>query len=151
MQHAGESGQVTIATNMAGRGTDILLSEKVRALGGLHVVATEMHSSSRIDRQLVGRSARQGDPGSFQFLLSAEDELFRAIKPDQHARGKKQATEEADERGELSRGWFSKFLATQRALEKSHAVQRGRLLQVEQQQTETCRRLGLDPWLELVE
>lgn len=74
---AGEPGGVTIATNMAGRGTDILLGEGVAQLGGLHIIGTERHESRRIDNQLRGRSGRQGDPGSSQFFLSLEDELMR--------------------------------------------------------------------------
>lgn len=72
---AGEPGRITIATNMAGRGTDIKLGQGVAELGGLHVIATERHESGRVDRQLFGRSARQGDPGSAQAFVSAEDEL----------------------------------------------------------------------------
>ena len=72
---AGESGRIVVATNMAGRGTDIKLGPSVRELGGLHVIATEMHESGRIDRQLFGRCGRQGDPGSFEMILSLEDEL----------------------------------------------------------------------------
>ncbi len=78
---AGESGRITIATNMAGRGTDIRLGQGVAALGGLHVIATERHESGRVDRQLFGRNARQGDPGSAQAILSAEDELLRRHLP----------------------------------------------------------------------
>ncbi|HET7579413.1 MAG TPA: preprotein translocase subunit SecA [Bacillales bacterium] len=74
---AGQKGAVTIATNMAGRGTDIKLGEGVKELGGLHIVGTERHESRRIDNQLRGRSGRQGDPGSSQFYLSLEDELMR--------------------------------------------------------------------------
>ncbi|NBU69518.1 MAG: preprotein translocase subunit SecA, partial [Verrucomicrobia bacterium] len=74
---AGERGAVTIATNMAGRGTDIKLSPGVPELGGLHVIGTERHESRRIDRQLRGRCARQGDPGSSQFYISFEDDLMR--------------------------------------------------------------------------
>ncbi|GGE04770.1 protein translocase subunit SecA [Marinithermofilum abyssi] len=74
---AGQRGAVTIATNMAGRGTDIVLGEGVDELGGLHVIGTERHESRRIDNQLRGRSGRQGDPGSSQFYLSFEDDLMR--------------------------------------------------------------------------
>ncbi len=74
---AGERGRVTIATNMAGRGTDIVLGEGVRELGGLHILGTERHESRRIDNQLRGRAGRQGDPGSSRFYLSLEDELLR--------------------------------------------------------------------------
>jgi preprotein translocase subunit SecA len=74
---AGELGRITIATNMAGRGTDIRLGKGVVELGGLHIVATERHESGRIDRQLFGRSGRQGDPGSAQAFVSVEDELIQ--------------------------------------------------------------------------
>jgi preprotein translocase subunit SecA len=74
---AGQHGAVTIATNMAGRGTDIKLGEGVRELGGLYVLATERHESRRVDRQLRGRCSRQGDPGRSRFLVSLEDDLMR--------------------------------------------------------------------------
>jgi preprotein translocase subunit SecA len=72
---AGQPGQITIATNMAGRGTDIKLGRGVAELGGLHVIAAERNESGRIDRQLYGRCGRQGDPGSGQAIVSLEDEL----------------------------------------------------------------------------
>ena len=78
---AGHRGRITIATNMAGRGTDIRLGQGVAAAGGLHVVATERHDARRIDRQLFGRSARQGDPGSAQAYISMEDELLQRYCP----------------------------------------------------------------------
>ena len=74
---AGQKGHVTIATNMAGRGTDIVLGEGVKELGGLHILGTERHESRRIDNQLRGRAGRQGDPGSSRFYLSLEDNLMR--------------------------------------------------------------------------
>jgi preprotein translocase subunit SecA len=79
---AGEAGRITIATNMAGRGTDIKLGRGVAELGGLHVIATERHESGRIDRQLFGRCARQGDKGSAQAYMSADDELLRRFMPE---------------------------------------------------------------------
>lgn len=79
---AGEKGHVTIATNMAGRGTDIKLGEGVRELGGLYVIGTERHESRRIDNQLRGRSGRQGDPGRSKFFLSLEDDLMRIFASD---------------------------------------------------------------------
>ncbi|THF80772.1 preprotein translocase subunit SecA [Cohnella fermenti] len=79
---AGQHGTVTIATNMAGRGTDIILGEGVAELGGLHIIGTERHESRRIDNQLRGRAGRQGDPGSSQFYLSMEDELMRRFGAD---------------------------------------------------------------------
>lgn len=79
---AGESGAVTIATNMAGRGTDIKLNDESKKIGGLHIIGTERHEARRIDNQLRGRSGRQGDPGSTQFFVSLEDELMRRFGGD---------------------------------------------------------------------
>ncbi|MFV1958364.1 MAG: preprotein translocase subunit SecA, partial [Planctomycetota bacterium] len=79
---AGQPGRVTIATNMAGRGTDILLGPRVAERGGLHIIGTERHESRRIDNQLRGRAGRQGDPGSSQFFLSLEDDLMRIFAPE---------------------------------------------------------------------
>jgi preprotein translocase subunit SecA len=73
---AGEAAAITVATNMAGRGTDIKLTDAVRERGGLHVILTEFHESARVDRQLFGRCARQGDPGTVEAIISLEDELF---------------------------------------------------------------------------
>ena len=77
VSHAGEAGTVTIATNMAGRGTDIKLDDEARAAGGLRIIGTERHESRRIDNQLRGRSGRQGDPGESRFYISLEDDLMR--------------------------------------------------------------------------
>src|SRR5207237_1988482 len=74
---AGQPSAVTIATNMAGRGTDIVLGSTVAAAGGLHIIGTERHESRRIDNQLRGRAGRQGDPGSSRFFISLEDDLMR--------------------------------------------------------------------------
>jgi preprotein translocase subunit SecA len=81
---AGQRGQITVATNMAGRGTDIKLAAGVAQLGGLHVLATEPHGSGRVDRQLFGRAARQGDPGSAEMFCCAEDDLF--VRHARHSR-----------------------------------------------------------------
>ncbi|MFM9028287.1 MAG: preprotein translocase subunit SecA, partial [Bacteroidota bacterium] len=83
---AGLAGTVTIATNMAGRGTDIKLGEGVKAAGGLAIIGTEKHDSRRVDRQLRGRSGRQGDPGSSQFYVSLEDDLMRLFGSERIAR-----------------------------------------------------------------
>ena len=85
IQNAGLPGAVTIATNMAGRGTDIKLGPGVRDVGGLHIVGTERHEARRIDRQLRGRAGRQGDPGSSKFFLSLEDDLLRLFGSDRIA------------------------------------------------------------------
>jgi preprotein translocase subunit SecA len=82
IEKAGQKGAVTVATNMAGRGTDIILGKDVPALGGLHVIGTERHESRRIDNQLRGRAGRQGDPGSSQFFVSLEDDLMRIFGSD---------------------------------------------------------------------
>ncbi|MEP7221155.1 MAG: RNA helicase SecA [Novosphingobium sp.] len=78
---AGELGAVTVATNMAGRGTDIILSAEARAAGGLHVILTAFHETARIDRQLYGRAGRQGDPGSGEAISAADDELYSKFSP----------------------------------------------------------------------
>ncbi len=86
VEEAGKSGVVTIATNMAGRGTDIKLTPEVKAAGGLAIIGTERHDSRRVDRQLRGRAGRQGDPGSSQFYVSLEDNLMRLFGSDRVAR-----------------------------------------------------------------
>ncbi|HBL48164.1 MAG TPA: translocase, partial [Planctomycetaceae bacterium] len=149
VRKAGEPARVTIATNMAGRGTDILLKDDVRANGGLHVIATEMHTSARIDRQLIGRSARQGDPGHYQFFLSLEDELLRCLEMNQIQKLVKSA--KADEKGELSPGWLSFFKNTQDFLEKLHRKQRRDMLKQEKNRIEMFHKMGLDPYLEWTE
>ena len=79
---AGKLGAVTIATNMAGRGTDIKLDDEAKAAGGLKIIGTERHESRRIDNQLRGRAGRQGDPGESQFFISLEDDLMRLFGSD---------------------------------------------------------------------
>ena len=86
VQNAGKAGAVTIATNMAGRGTDIKLQEGVKEAGGLAIIGTERHDSRRVDRQLRGRSGRQGDPGSSQFFVCLEDDLMRKFGSDRIAK-----------------------------------------------------------------
>ena len=78
IEYAGSPGQITVATNMAGRGTDIKITPEVAASGGLAVIATERHDAGRIDRQLFGRCGRQGDPGTFEVFVSLEDELLES-------------------------------------------------------------------------
>jgi preprotein translocase subunit SecA len=146
---AGQPQKVTIATNMAGRGTDIILDEIVKKSGGLHVIATEMHSSKRIDRQLVGRSARQGDPGTYQFFLSLEDELLRCLSPRRRQAAIRRAM--ADAKGELSGSWLTYFQRTQRFLERMHGKQRRDVLKREQYRTEYSNKMGMDPFLEMTD
>ena len=82
VSNAGQKGSVTIATNMAGRGTDIALGDGVKELGGLYIIGSERHESRRIDNQLRGRSGRQGDPGESKFFVSFEDDLMRLFGGD---------------------------------------------------------------------
>lgn len=150
VSEAGHAGRVTIATNMAGRGTDIELEDDVRASGGLHVIASEMCSSQRIDRQLIGRAARQGDPGTYQFFLSLEDELLWHLPESRRRRWQNQARREGG--GELSsRRWLPTFQRVQKNLELRHARDRRRLLKSEKTRWTTTRQMGLDPCLDLVE
>ncbi|MBM3970423.1 MAG: translocase [Planctomycetes bacterium] len=149
ISRAGRVGKVTVATNMAGRGTDIQLDQELVKNGGLHVIATEMHSSARIDRQLIGRAARQGDPGSYQFFLSLEDELLRCLEPEDLDAERRQAR--PDSLGELSRTWIAFFKKTQKFLEKTHLRQRKDLLKAERHRMQMYKRMGLDPCLELTE
>ena len=124
---AGRSGRITVATNMAGRGTDIHLAPEVCAAGGLHVVLTEFHDSTRIDRQLFGRCGRQGDPGSFESLVALDDELFvthagaLCRRIERHAR--------VDGQGRLP-GWCAALLRgwAQRRAESHHAQVRSQTL-----------------------
>ena len=149
VSRAGQKAAITIATNMAGRGTDIKLSEEVAKAGGLHVIATEMHSSARIDRQLVGRCARQGDQGTYQFFLSLEDELLTSLPPERVKRLQSKALKISQ--GELPSRWVRLFRKTQRFLERHHYKQRKEMLKHEKKQMETYRRIGLNPFLEAAE
>jgi preprotein translocase subunit SecA len=130
---AGQAGQITIATNMAGRGTDILLGPGVVAMGGLHVIATERHESGRIDRQLFGRGARQGDPGSAQAFLSLDDELFRRFLP-QTLRGRVR-------HAVAHRLPGASLLARQAAALSQYVAQR-------QAYRQRCAVLRMDTWLD---
>jgi preprotein translocase subunit SecA len=123
---AGGAGQVTVATNMAGRGTDIRLGAGVAERGGLHVIATEFHEARRIDRQLFGRAGRQGDPGSHEVIAALDDELFAAHAPRWRRR---LAARLAGPDGTLP-GWLARWVArrAQRAAERRHARARGDLL-----------------------
>jgi preprotein translocase subunit SecA len=185
---AGRKGAVTIATNMAGRGTDILMGgnaetiawaklrdqyhsrrdvppdiwkqtveeieaehlireqrEEVLAAGGLHVLATERNEALRIDRQLQGRAARQGDPGSAQFFVSLDDQLLEGLGPD--------AQEDLEAVGQKGgrRSWQSYlplFQKAQRALEKRHYRQRLDLMMYEKNRMEVLKELGADPYVD---
>jgi preprotein translocase subunit SecA len=125
---AGQKGAVTIATNMAGRGTDIVLGEGVVELGGLHVIGTERHESRRIDNQLRGRSGRQGDPGSSRFYVAMDDDLMRLFGGENIGKilgviGWKEG--ESIEHAQLSR----QIEAAQKRVESRHFEMRKHLLQ----------------------
>ncbi|MFJ5623500.1 accessory Sec system translocase SecA2 [Peribacillus loiseleuriae] len=116
---AGQRGQITIATNMAGRGTDILLGEGVAELGGLHVIGTEKHESRRVDNQLRGRAGRQGDPGSSQFFISLEDDMVRRFAVEDLEKAEKKLT--SDTSGLITYKKISEFVdRVQRIVEGSH-------------------------------
>ncbi|MFO0427816.1 MAG: DEAD/DEAH box helicase [Planctomyces sp.] len=124
VERAGNQGTVTIATNLAGRGTDISLSTAVRHAGGLHVAVTECQFSGRMDRQLIGRCGRQGDPGSAQIYVSAEDVLLQLHGPWLAAAIQR----DADEFGEAHTGFNSQLHRVQSAAERHQQVGRQQML-----------------------
>jgi preprotein translocase subunit SecA len=125
---AGQNGSVTVATNMAGRGTDIKLGEGVAELGGLHVIGSSRHDSRRIDRQLRGRCARQGDPGSSKFYVSLEDNLMRLFGSDRIIKiFERFGIEEGEQ---IQHPWLNKSIETaQRRIEQHHYSIRKRTLE----------------------
>ncbi len=142
---AGQQGRVTVSTNMAGRGTDIKLGEGVADLGGLHVICTEMHDASRVDRQLIGRCGRQGDPGTFRQYMALDDDLLLA------GLGPKKS-DKLKESGEKSTGPFHHlrrlFRKAQRKVERRHFQQRKSLMYFEKERKKTQRQMGQDPYLD---
>jgi preprotein translocase subunit SecA len=128
---AGEKGRITVATNMAGRGTDIKLGPGVKELGGLHVIASERNIARRIDRQLAGRCARQGDPGSYEAILSLEDDLVGLYFGD----GMKNMLSAFGRKTRPVPRWVSSVLIAlpQRMLERYHRRVRCELLKVDDQ------------------
>ena len=125
---AGQRGAVTIATNMAGRGTDIKLGEGVKELGGLHVIGSERHESRRIDRQLRGRCSRQGDPGSSQFFISLEDQLMRLFGSQRIAGIMERLGMKEGE--VMEHKWLNRSVETaQRRVEQQHFAVRKRTLE----------------------
>ena len=128
VSRAGQRGAVTIATNMAGRGTDIKLGEGVKEVGGLHVLGTERHESRRIDRQLRGRCSRQGDPGSSHFFISLEDDLMRLFGSDQSVKLMEGAgLEEGEEIQHRLLNWS--IQSAQKKVEQHNFQQRKRTLE----------------------
>jgi preprotein translocase subunit SecA len=145
VSQAGQAGKVTVATNMAGRGTDIKLGEGVAESGGLHVIVTEMHDAARIDRQLIGRCGRQGDPGSFRTYVSLEDDILGSgFGPKAE---KKYAALGAQVNGQLDR-YVGLFRRAQRKVERRHFRDRNVLLYHEKQRKKMQREMGQDPYLD---
>jgi preprotein translocase subunit SecA len=158
---AGQHGMVTVATNMAGRGTDIKLGEGIAERGGLYVIGTERHTARRVDRQLIGRCARQGDPGLARFFISLEDEILEMI-----TKGEKfeEKIEEAVltrrlesirnwaarmTNGSLQKRWLRKFFTkAQMRLENKHYAQRRQLMEYEKIWDKMKKEMGLDPVLD---
>ncbi|WZO96837.1 preprotein translocase subunit SecA [Isosphaeraceae bacterium EP7] len=144
VSQAGQPGRVTVATNMAGRGTDIKLGDHVSEQGGLHVMGTERHESRRVDRQLAGRCARQGDPGVCQFFVSLEDEIIEAYGEKPAIRIRKRYAG----KGELtSRSMRNLVLRAQARKERSHFRDRKLLMEYEKQRAEMRKNMGLNPVL----
>ena len=140
---AGEKGRVTVATNMAGRGTDIKIDDSVRELGGLHVIGTELHESARIDNQLFGRCGRQGDPGTVQQYISWTDQLLET------AYGMETANKCRKRGGSRSRRWWiDLFYKAQQSLETRHYRSRKVLMFNERMLAKSQREMGLDPILD---
>lgn len=142
---AGQMCRVTVATNMAGRGTDIKLGPGVAEAGGLHVIGTERHDAERIDRQLAGRAGRQGDPGSAQFFLSLEDQLLEGLG---HRR-RKELKRIGEEGG--NRDWNAYrplFRKAQRKVERKHYRQRLDLMHYDKQRQEMLQDLGADAYVD---
>lgn len=142
---AGQPGTVTVATNMAGRGTDIKLGPGVAEAGGLHVIGTERHEAERIDRQLQGRAGRQGDPGSAQFMLSLEDQLLEGL-----------GTAKQHELIQLGRAGGSRdwdqfaplFRLAQQRIERRHYRQRLDLMNYDKHRQEMLQDIGADPYVD---
>lgn len=145
---AGRRARVTVATNMAGRGTDVKLQAGVADLGGMMVICTELHDAARIDRQLIGRCGRQGDPGSFRQYLSLDDDILRS------GLGSKKS-DSLKSLGSASPGPYHSyagiFRKAQRSVERKHFRDRMALLHHERERTKIQREMGQDPYLDTAE
>jgi preprotein translocase subunit SecA len=142
---AGVHGKVTVSTNMAGRGTDIRLGDGITELGGLHVVCTEMHDAARIDRQLSGRCARQGDPGTFRQFLALDDELLSTGLGPKKADKYKARGNGFD--GPMD-GYGGLFRRAQKKVERRHFRDRKALMYFEKHRKKMQRQMGQDPYLD---
>jgi preprotein translocase subunit SecA len=141
---AGQPGRVTVATNMAGRGTDIKLGPGVGDLGGLHVICSELHDSARIDRQLMGRCARQGDPGTVRQYMSLDDDVIRTgYGPD-----KAEQVAALGRNGSAAQPYLGFLKRSQRKVERRHWRDRFILLYHEKERKKMQQEMGQDPYLD---
>ena len=141
---AGQTGRVTVATNMAGRGTDIKLGAGVSELGGLHVICSELHDSARIDRQLAGRCARQGDPGTVRQYMSLDDDVIRTgYGPD-----KAKQVAEVGKNGADAQSYLGFLKRAQHKVERRHLRDRFILLYHEKERKKMQQEMGQDPYLD---
>ncbi len=142
---AGGRGCVTVATNMAGRGTDVKLASEIERLGGMHVICTEMHDAARIDRQLIGRCGRQGDKGSYRQFLSLDDDILKSGLGNTKA-------EKLKSKGEISDGPVNRFAKlfrrAQAKVERKHFRDRMVLMHHEKERKKMQREIGQDPYLD---
>ena len=147
VQQAGKPKRVTVATNMAGRGTDVKLEDDVRELGGLHIICSELHESARIDRQLIGRCGRQGDTGTYRQYLALDDEILAGGLGHEKAERLKRL-------GRKSAGPFDHlsnlFYKAQAKIEREHFRQRRLLLYHEKERRKAQLQMGLDPYLDSI-
>ena len=142
---AGGTGRVTVATNMAGRGTDIKLDDEVEQLGGMHVICTELHDAARIDRQLIGRCGRQGDRGSYRQYLSLDDDILASG----YGREKSEKMKSTGESIEGAANRYAKmFRRAQAKVEKKHFRDRMVLMHHEKERKKLQAEIGQDPYLD---
>lgn len=141
VKHAGETGRVTISTSLAGRGTDIKLEEEVCKRGGLHVIIAELNDSARIDRQLIGRCARQGDPGSYRFFLSPSDDVL-------DAKNRTVLWNNLNNIIPYAKFWI--FLGAQSQITGKNLRSRLAMLHHEKKRLRDLKQAGLDPVLDVV-
>tara|TARA_R110002073_G_scaffold29177_1_gene92094 strand:- start:2571 stop:4889 length:2319 start_codon:yes stop_codon:yes gene_type:complete len=142
---AGERGKVTVATNMAGRGTDIKLADAIESMGGMHVICTELHDAARIDRQLIGRCGRQGDEGSYRQYLSLDDDILKGgLGP---ARAEKLKAKGIAKPGAMD-SYAKLFGKAQRKVERKHFRDRMVLMHHEKERKKMQREIGQDPYLD---
>jgi len=142
---AGLPGKVTVATNMAGRGTDIKLTPDVRTAGGLHVICTELHDSARIDRQLMGRCGRQGDPGTVQQYMSLDDDVIRTGHGPETA---ERMLSLGEKDGASPQNYLGLLQRAQRKVERRHLRDRFVLLFHEKERKKMQQEMGQDPYLD---